>query len=135
MLSSGATPRRLLLLVDDDFLTRESVTLVLAGEGYMVAAAANGREALERLHGHCRPDLILLDLKMPVMDGWEFRRELARDAALAGIPLLVVSASGDAREQAEALGAAGCLQKPIDTGELLGAVRRCCGCVPAGEKT
>jgi CheY-like chemotaxis protein len=119
--------------VDDDFLTREATTLALAAEGYMVAAAANGREALERLRQRCRPDLILLDLAMPGMDGQQFRRELARDEELARIPVLVVSASGDLRRQADALGAVGCLQKPIEVGQLLDAVRRCCGRSPAGE--
>jgi CheY-like chemotaxis protein len=134
MFATKATGR-LVLLVDDDFLTREAATLVLAGDGYMVAAAANGREALERLHQPHRPDLILLDLRMPVMDGEAFRRELARDEALAGIPVLIISASGDAPRRADALGAVGCLQKPVEIGQLLEAVRRCCGPSPRGENT
>jgi CheY-like chemotaxis protein len=132
MFSASVAGRRV-LLVEDDFLTREAVTLVLAGEGYMVAAAASGREALEHLHQHGRPDLILLDLRMPRMDGRQFRQELARDEVLAAIPVLVVSACGDARQQADELGAVACLQKPVDTGQLLDAVRRWCGSSPAGE--
>jgi CheY-like chemotaxis protein len=133
MFPARTTGRRV-LLVENDFLTREAVTLVLAGEGYMVAAAANGREALERLHHYSPPDLILLDLTMPEMDGRQFRSEQVRDDSLAAIPVLVVSASGDAPQQANALGAAGCLQKPVETGQLLDAVRRCCSSSPAGEK-
>jgi CheY-like chemotaxis protein len=134
MFSACASGRRV-LLVEDDLLTREAVTLVLAGEGYMVATAANGREALEWLR-HCgRPDLILLDLRMPVMDGREFRRELVQDESLASVPVLLLTASGDARAQTDALGAAGCLQKPVETGQLLDAVRRCCAASPAGVKS
>jgi CheY-like chemotaxis protein len=134
MLSVTAAGRRV-LLVDDDFLMREAVSLVLAGEGYMVAAAANGRDALERLQGREPPDLILLDLQMPVMDGTQFREELTHNARLAGVPVLVISASGDARRLADALGAVGCLQKPVDTGQLLDAVRRCCGAPRGGGTT
>jgi CheY-like chemotaxis protein len=132
MLATGTAGRRL-LLVDDDFLTREAATLVLAGAGYMVAAAANGLEALERLRKEERPDLILLDLKMPGMDGRQFCCEQARNEQFAGIPILVMSANSDARQQADALGAAGCLQKPIEAADLLEAVRRCC-CSSAGGK-
>jgi CheY-like chemotaxis protein len=133
MFSPTATGRRV-LLVDNDFLTREAVTLTLAGEGYMVATAADGREALEWLRHHGRPDLILLDLAMPGMDGAAFRQEQKRDEALAAVPVLILSAVGDAPRQAAALGAAGCLQKPVDTAQLLDAVRKCCRPQPIPQR-
>src|SRR5207248_1971254 len=61
-----------ILLIDDDFTTREVMSVLLGGDGYRVSVAANGAEALERLRSPDRPELILLDLKMPVMDGCSF---------------------------------------------------------------
>jgi two-component system chemotaxis response regulator CheY len=115
-----------LLLVEDDFASRELLSMILAGEGYRVAAAANGAEGLERLHDHDRPCLILLDLNMPVMDGRTFCARRQEDHDLDGIPVVVMSSAGDVAEQAAALGAAHYLQKPLDTVRLLDAVRQCC---------
>jgi CheY-like chemotaxis protein len=133
MLTGGRASGRV-LLVEDDLLTREAVTLLLSGDGYMVAAAGNGREALERLRAYERPDLILLDLRMPVMDGYAFQRHLQEDPGLASIPVLLFSAAGDAGARASDLGAAGCLQKPVATEQLLEAVHRCCGPGKEGTK-
>lgn len=79
-------PRKRVLVVDDDFVTREMLSIVLAGDGYRVAAACNGEDALERLRSFERPDLILLDLKMPVMDGCTFCKERLQDRELAPSP-------------------------------------------------
>src|ERR1700684_996695 len=70
-----ATTDRSILIIDDDAASTDSLTDILTGEGYTVAIARNGREALARLHAASLPRLIILDLFMPVMDGWEFRRE------------------------------------------------------------
>ena len=107
------------LLIDDNPLTRESISMILAAAGYCVALAANGADALLRLKDHRRPDLILLDLSMPVLDGHDFRVRQQQDAALASIPVLVFSGADGAEEEAVALGAAGYIHKPADAGRLL----------------
>src|SRR4051794_37746057 len=96
-------PNKLVLLVEDNDATREAVSLILESDGYQVMTAANGRKALDRLRGGARPDLILLDLMMPVMDGWQFRAEQRRDQVLADIPVIVCSAAGDAQVRASDL--------------------------------
>jgi CheY-like chemotaxis protein len=102
------------------------LALLLETEGYAVQSAANGREALAHLRGRARPDLILLDLMMPVMSGWEFREAQKADPALADIPVVIVSAASEVGQKAVALQAAGYLQKPVDADHLLVLVRRLC---------
>jgi CheY-like chemotaxis protein len=116
----------LILLVEDDEATRTAMALALELQGYTVTAVANGQEALDQLRAAGRPCLILLDLMMPVMDGWQFRRAQAQDPALAGIPVVVVSADGSVPQKAAALGAAGFLQKPVEVDDLLVTVQRHC---------
>jgi CheY-like chemotaxis protein len=122
----GKCPDRRLLLVEDDFASREALSMILGSEGYRVATAANGVEGLKRLHDRDRPSLILLDLNMPVMDGPTFCERRQKELELRSIPLIILSAAGDVAAQAEALGAARYLQKPVDTGQLLDSVRQCC---------
>jgi CheY-like chemotaxis protein len=117
---------RSVLVIEDDEATREAVALLLASEGCRVATAGNGRVALEQLRKGEHPDLIVLDLMMPIMDGWQFRAEQRRDPALAGIPVLIISAAGDVRRQAASLGAIEYLDKPVDPVVLLDAIRRLC---------
>jgi len=93
-------------------------------EGYQVETAANGKLALERLGSGVGPCVIVLDLMMPVMDGWQFRQAQIRDAALANIPVIVVSAAG--RERLERIQADAYLSKPVDLDELLGCVTQFC---------
>ena len=85
--------RTSVMIVEDDRDIRECMADALEVEGYSVALAANGREALDQLRDGVFPDLILLDLLMPVMSGWEFRQEQLADPLLSGIPIVVVSAS------------------------------------------
>jgi CheY-like chemotaxis protein len=121
-----------ILLIDDDFTTRECMSLLLAVEGYRVAVACNGADALERLKGAERPDLILLDLRMPVMDGGAFCERWRQAPDLASIPLVVISGLPDAPERAARLGATACLRKPIDNVALLVCLREACpACSPA----
>jgi signal transduction histidine kinase len=120
-LSSGSE-RKVILLVEDDRSIREAVHDILETEGYDVVQAENGRDALERLRAGSPPDLILLDLRMPVMDGWEFRAAQKNDPNLATIPVLAVSADGSAK--AEAIAADGYLRKPLSTSTLLDTVAR-----------
>ncbi len=115
-----------ILVVEDDYLLREALSLALAAEGYMVAFARDGQEATEKLHGKEPPDLIVLDLMLPGMDGGEFCRLRRGDPALAAVPVLLCSAVPDLGERAAALGAAGYLQKPFETGDLLKAIRALC---------
>lgn len=119
-----ATPVVGVLVVEDDFDIRGVIRIALEAEGYTVATAENGREALDYLKAVGLPRLILLDLMMPVMDGWEFRAAQQADPAWASVPVVVISADGRVSEKAQALGAAGGLTKPIDLDALLDTVRR-----------
>jgi CheY-like chemotaxis protein len=125
-MKTGKFPDRRLLVVEDDFVSREVLSTILAGEGYRVATAANGAEGLERLHDKDRPSLILLDLNMPVMDGRTFCARRCCEQDLGNIPVVVLSSAGDVAEQAASLGAKRYLQKPVDIVLLLDAVRTCC---------
>jgi len=109
------------LLVEDDESIRLALTDMLEDEGFAVTTAVNGREALDLLRRFAPPEVILLDLMMPVMDGWEFRVEQQSDPALAGIPLLAMSA--DLSAKARAIAADGYIRKPIDFSELLAKLR------------
>jgi CheY-like chemotaxis protein len=113
-----------ILVVEDDPSIREALAELLTEEGYAVASAANGAEALALLELEAPPSLILLDLMMPVMDGWAFRSAQRRDPRLSRIPVLVLSASrvGDGGPEAE-LAADAFLQKPFDLEALVGFVR------------
>lgn len=107
-----------ILVVDDDSAIRESLREVLADEGYDVVVAADGRQALAKMTP--RPALILADLMMPELDGWELIDELQRTAPLADIPVCVLSAiPTHAPPKATAV-----LRKPIDLGELLATVAK-----------
>jgi CheY-like chemotaxis protein len=91
---------------------------------YEVVAAPNGLVAMDRLRQGTRPDAILLDLMMPVMDGYQLLLELRKNATLASIPVVVITAAGNARVEAEKLGVAGHLQKPFKVDELLAMIER-----------
>jgi CheY-like chemotaxis protein len=98
---------------------------ILEDEGYRVSTATNGMEALTYLRQEVdRPSLILLDLGMPVMTGWEFREEQLGDATLADIPVVVLSATIDLQSKAAALQVAGCLDKPVTIDALLSMVEQ-----------
>ncbi|HTJ42474.1 MAG TPA: CBS domain-containing protein [Kofleriaceae bacterium] len=114
------------LVVDDDPDIRDQLAEILAEEGYEVITAANGREALERLRDGGRPALILMDLLMPVMDGWALRAELERDPRTREIPVVLLSGQGNAREEATRLDAHACLVKPVPYPTLLGTVQKFC---------
>jgi CheY-like chemotaxis protein len=113
------------LIVEDDADLREMMAQLLALEGYDAAIAANGRDALDYLRRGATPRLILLDLMMPVMDGWEFRREQQRDPAIASVPVVVLSALD--RGRANDVIADDFLKKPLDFDRLLHLVRSYCG--------
>jgi CheY-like chemotaxis protein len=112
------------LVVDDDPDIRESLREVLEDEGYEVACVGNGQEALEHLKTVSpRPCVILLDLMMPVMDGWQFRKEQKKDPDIAGIPLVVITATG---KRPVLIDAAELVMKPLDLSRLFEAIERYC---------
>ena len=115
---SGAS----ILVVDDDTDLRETVGELLVDEGYRPRLCENGREALLALRGGERPRLILLDLMMPDMNGWQFREELLKDADLSRIPVVVMTASRGV--ETGPISAAEVLHKPIGLNELLRVVAR-----------
>lgn len=116
-------PVQTILIVEDDPLLSESMAELLTDAGYAVAAALNGADALTYLRTHAAPQLILLDLMMPVVDGFAFRREQLRDKALARIPVIVLSAIWR-NEQVCSIGAADWFTKPADIDALLQSIGR-----------
>jgi CheY-like chemotaxis protein len=115
---------RTVLVVEDEPDLREMMQLLLEGAGYVAFGAANGREALEFMCQR-RPGLVLLDLHMPVMDGWEFRRHQRADERLSDIPVICVTADADPTNVATGLQIR-CLAKPCSFDELLGEVASAC---------
>ena len=113
-----------ILVVDDDDSIRELMAMIIESRGFEVRTAADGVEALEQLATPVPPALIFLDLTMPGMDGLTFLKELRRRPACAQIPVVVLS--GDARATRTLNGeeVQGCMTKPIDLEDLLGAVER-----------
>jgi CheY-like chemotaxis protein len=114
---------RHVLVVEDDADIRESVRELLESEGLTVSVAANGREALAHLNeAETLPDLVLLDLMMPVMDGFAFRERQRADTRLAGIPVVVLSANPKLDARHDLLDARAYLTKPCDIDLLLATV-------------
>lgn len=114
---------RPLLVVDDDTDLREALEEVLRDAGYEVQGASNGKHALEVLGASkVLPGLVLLDMMMPVLDGAGFARAMRQQPQWRDIPVLVFSASANARQVAEEIGACGHLRKPVDVDTLLDAV-------------
>jgi two-component system chemotaxis response regulator CheY len=113
------------LVVDDDPGIRDLFAAVLADEGHAVNTAADGHRALE-LAERERPCLIVLDLMMPVMDGWEVAERLHADRELSKIPVVVVSAFFPETPDAAEFGAVACLPKPLEIDELLDVVEHHC---------
>ena len=111
-----------ILIVEDEALIRAVLTEILEDEGYRVVSVANGLAALSYLRQYAHPRLILPDLGMPVMTGWEFCTEQQQHKTLREIPVIVMSALPDLDRTAAALGVAGCINKPIDIDLLLDAV-------------
>jgi CheY-like chemotaxis protein len=123
--AAGAAP---VLVVEDHDDTREMVATLLAAEGFTVVTAENGHLGIERLK-QARPCLVLLDLMMPVMTGWEFRNAQLSlpDSELAGTPVLLLTAVPDPERAAQQLKAADVIRKPLNFDDLIDSVRRHCG--------
>lgn len=118
-------PSKRILIIEDDYDIRETFKQLLELEGYEVMTAANGKEGLETLKRMQRPCVILLDLMMPVMNGWEFLNAQKNDPALADIPVVVVTAAGKDKEKS--VDAAGYIKKPVELQALLDTVKQYCG--------
>ncbi len=112
------------LIVDDDADIGETLEMILRGSGYACRIAHDGSEALAMLQFDGLPKLVLLDLMMPGMNGYEFRERQLQDPRLAAIPVVVMSGDAKAEEKAATLGVTACLPKPVSIHELLAAVRQ-----------
>jgi CheY-like chemotaxis protein len=117
---------RSVLVVEDEPDIRASLKDALEWEGYHVVAASNGREGLAALPAMPRPCVILLDLMMPVMDGWEFAHVLKGDMELSAIPIVVVTAFTNEIDR-NRFAPQAVIPKPVDLGRLLGTLERYCG--------
>jgi CheY-like chemotaxis protein len=115
-----------ILVVEDDEAIAEALVSLLEDAGHRARHVPDGRQALDALRGGERICVILLDMAMPVMDGWRFREEQVKDDALASIPVIVCTADAYAEEKACAIGAAGWLHKPMDPERLLRLVEQHC---------
>ena len=118
---------RSLLIVEDELDLRETLAEILRLYGFETATAASGAEAIALLREGAQPRVIVLDLMMPEMSGWEFRDVQLRDPALAGIPVVLVSGVSDLAEAAKTIDAAAYLSKPLDVAVLVRVLRRYCG--------
>jgi CheY-like chemotaxis protein len=117
--------RKRILLVEDDEYIRDSISELLESEGYHIDGVGDGRAALENLNraDGALPGLILLDLAMPIMDGFEFRDEQLKNPRFAAIPVIVMSADGNVETKRNRIGAISFVRKPVDVDVLLDAVR------------
>lgn len=113
-----------ILIIEDDESIREMLRLMLELEGYQVYVAENGASGLNMASQIQHLCLILLDLMMPLMDGWQFVEAVSKNPALSQIPVVVVTAFG---EKSKTIKSHGVLKKPIDLNALYGVVHKYCG--------
>ena len=121
---TGKNASRNILLIEDESDIREILKDALEWEGYRVYTASNGKEGMEILLEMPTPGLILLDLMMPVMNGWEFANELQTDREYVDIPIVALSAFSDPEKK---IRIKGFIKKPVDLDLLLSLVREHCG--------
>ena len=117
---------KVVMIVEDDSDVRESIVEVLEDNEYRVLGAANGKDALEQLRTGERPCVILLDMMMPIMDGWEFRTKQQQDPELNEIPIVVLTAHANIEEATSGMAAAASLRKPVKLDSLLATVDPLC---------
>ncbi len=115
------------LLVEDDLSLRTSLSELLQADGYRALAAGNGFEAVDLLRHEPHPDLILLDLMMPVMNGWAFLKYRNEHPVLSSVPVVVTTGWKEVPGEAEVIGVQGYLRKPLDPKEVAATVRKHCG--------
>lgn len=116
------------LVVDDDFAIVDGLSELLENEGFSIIAANNGVDALSYLRSGRQVDVIVLDVMMPMMDGWDFRAEQLADPSLRDIPVVLISASGFSRDTLQRqFNVSEVLAKPLDPDEFLDAMKVACG--------
>jgi CheY-like chemotaxis protein len=123
---SPSTNDKTLLIVEDDDDLRETLAEILTMHGFDPVTAGSGSEALDVLHRGPRPRVIILDLMMPGMSGWDFRDAQLRDPALASIPVVLVSGVADLVDEAQTFHAVACFSKPLNVPVLVGVLRDHC---------
>jgi two-component system response regulator MprA len=119
-----------ILVVDDSPDVLEAMKMILESARYVVLTAPDGKVALDQLRDGAAPSLILLDMMMPRMNGWQFLDELHHDLSVNAIPVVVVSSGSYPTKEIESLGVAGYLKKPFDVSTLLETVERYCSPAP-----
>jgi two-component system chemotaxis response regulator CheY len=126
--TSSQQMQKKILVVEDDKYIRETIIELLESEGYLTAPAADGREALDHLEkpDSKLPDVILLDLAMPGMDGFAFRAEQKKYPRFAAIPIIVMSAENNVESKRHRIGAVDFVKKPASIDVLLAAIKRSC---------
>jgi CheY-like chemotaxis protein len=116
------------LLVDDIEDTRDALSAILTPAGFEMTTAWSGEHALRQLRDGLRPCVVLLDLRMPGLDGWNVWEQMRADAdpGVANVPVIVMSGDGEQRRRAQSLGIRDFITKPVEFEELIAAVRRYC---------
>jgi CheY-like chemotaxis protein len=126
-MASDVPTGKAVLIVEDNEVERLGLAALLRREGYAVSTAADVPAAMTLLHQGAAPCLILLDMLLPGLDGWDFLTMRQPDAALAAVPVVILTGLGVASpEWAHSLGAAACFRKPLPVPALLDEVRRLC---------
>lgn len=124
---SHAEPcQKSVMIIDDDRGICEMLELLLEDEGYTTQIAYNGMDGLMRLQSTPKPCIILLDLNMPIMTGWEFRHEQKKDPALAEIPVAIISADRSLQQQPFSIDAVDYFRKPVEVERLLDLLDNVC---------
>jgi len=114
-----------IFIIEDDIYIRMNLKMLLESEGYSIETASDGKDALERLKAATSlPSLILLDLMMPIMDGFQFRHEQERDPRLADIPVVIISAGGNIEPSKIKIGAKASLKKPFNIEDVLDTIKQ-----------
>jgi CheY-like chemotaxis protein len=117
------------MIVEDDEDVREMMQLLLKSHGYETMTAANGQEALDRMRDR-KPCMVLLDIHMPLVSGWEFRERQLQDPALKDVPVVCLTALFDPEDVVRRLGIP-CLPKPAHFSSVMHEVEAACGRPPA----
>lgn len=115
-----------ILIIEDDIAIRDTLAEILQSQGYATSLANNGKEGLEKLRTTSAPDLIVLDLMMPIMDGVTFRKKQILNESWAHIPVVVLSADGQMKNKLKEINCAAYLKKPINLDELIDIVNKNC---------
>lgn len=124
-METTSEPCKTVVVVEDDADIRDTFQQLLEMEGYTVRTASNGKEGLAVIREEKHPCMVILDLMMPIMNGWEFLKEQKADPELASIPVVVVTAAGR-RDVEINLPAKAVLKKPIELDTLVGVVKQYC---------